>query len=135
MDRFSPEKLLGEIFWDEKSLSESNQSDFVQYSNSMIHKPFRPENQSAFVEYRDQPRISLGEESSLNGSSSQTMSKRMIGFLRKDLPEEKNKASEDERERCFRHMINERMRRQRQRDCCLALHSILPQGTKVYMSL
>ncbi|OIW20485.1 hypothetical protein TanjilG_11888 [Lupinus angustifolius] len=92
---------------------------------------FPPSNQSAFSQYRDQPRICLRAESSLNGSSSQNMNKRMIAFLKKKgLTVERNKVAECEKERCFRHMINERMRRQRQRECCLALHSILPHGTK-----
>ncbi|KAK7243173.1 hypothetical protein RIF29_37961 [Crotalaria pallida] len=133
MDRLFPEKLLGEIFFDE-SLSASNQSDhFVQYSQTMKSEPFPPPNQSAFVQYRNQPMISLREECPLNGSSSQTitMRQRMIAFLKKSLPVERNKVAEEyEKERCFRHMINERMRRQRQREGCLALHSILPRGTK-----
>jgi hypothetical protein len=55
----------------------------------------------------------------------------MVAFLRKSLPLERNKVAECERERGFKHMISERMRRQRQRQCCSNLHSVLPQGTKV----
>ncbi|KAK7393755.1 hypothetical protein VNO78_22319 [Psophocarpus tetragonolobus] len=99
MDRFFPEKLLGEIFWDDQA--------------------FPPATQSAFVQYRDLPRTS--------NSQNFNMSKRMLEFLRKSWPVER---TNNERDRGFRHMINERMRRQRQRHCCLALHSILPHGTK-----
>lgn len=125
MDHFFPEKLLDEIFWDQP-LSHTNQSNFI-----MNVEPCPSINQSAFVQYRDQPRISLGEESSLKRSSSKSMNKRMIEFLRKSCPVKRNKVAEYERERGFRHMISERMRRQRQRQYCLDLHSVLPQGTKV----
>ncbi|KAK7345947.1 hypothetical protein VNO77_16563 [Canavalia gladiata] len=123
MDRFSPEKLLGEIFWD-RPFSATSQSDSVQHSQIMKNEAFPT--QSAFVQYRDLPRINP-----LNGSNSQSMNKRMLSFLRKSCPVERNnKIAEHERDRSFRHMINERMRRQRQRQCCLALHSLLPHGTK-----
>ncbi|XP_027367396.1 transcription factor bHLH92 [Abrus precatorius] len=124
MDRFFPEKLLGEIFWDE-SLLATNQSDFLQNSQFVKDQPFLRSTQSAFVQYRELPIIN-----SPKWSNSQTMSKRMIAFLRKSLTAESNTGAEHERERCFRHMINERMRRQRQRQCCLALHALLPHGTK-----
>lgn len=121
MARFFPEKLLGEIFWDDDSLLATDQSD-----NNDPPPPPTASTQSAFVQYRDLPTINY-----LNGSNySQSMSKRMLAFLRKSFPVETNKVQENERERGFRHMINERMRRQRQRHCCLALHSILPLGTK-----
>ncbi|KAK7279315.1 hypothetical protein RJT34_24363 [Clitoria ternatea] len=109
MGGFSPEKLLGEIFWDEP-LSASN----------MQTEPFPPTTQSAFVQYRDLPGI--------NSHLKVSMSKKMLAFLGKNWPVERN---ECERDRGFRHMINERLRRHRQRQCCLALHSILPLGTKV----
>ncbi|KAJ1431599.1 Myc-type, basic helix-loop-helix [Sesbania bispinosa] len=130
MDRFFPEKLLGEIFWDEP-LSATNQSDFVQDSQITRAEHCPPPTQSAFVQYRNLPTIKFGEESSLNGSNSQAMSKRMLAFLRKNKPVvEKDNVAEHERERCFRHMINERTRRQRQRQYCLNLHSMLPHGSK-----
>ncbi|XP_020235961.1 transcription factor bHLH92 isoform X2 [Cajanus cajan] len=128
MDRFFPEKLLGEIFWDGPLLS-TGQSDSVQYSQDIKgEEAFPLATGSAFVQYRDLPRIKYP----LNGSNSQNMSKRMLAFLRKSWPVERNRVDEieNERERGFRHMINERMRRQRQRQCCLALHSMLPHGTK-----
>ncbi|RZC22712.1 Transcription factor bHLH92 isoform B, partial [Glycine soja] len=128
MDRFFPEKILGEIFWDEPFLA-TDQSDLVQYSQINKAEASPPAaTPSAFVQYRDLPR----RINSLNGSNSQIMSKKMLAFLRKSWPwpVERNNVQENERNRSFRHMINERMRRQRQRQCCLALHSILPQGTK-----
>ncbi|KAL2323775.1 hypothetical protein Fmac_028154 [Flemingia macrophylla] len=128
MDRFFPEKLLGEIFWDEPLLV-TDQSDSVHHSQDIKGKEAFPlATQSAFVHYRDLPRINY----SLNGSNSQNMSKRMLAFLRKSWPVDRKMVDEieNERERGFRHMINERMRRQRLRQCCLALHSTLPHGTK-----
>lgn len=123
MDPFFPENLLlGDVFWDEPLLSTTN---FVQTQPCPIQNP------SAFVQYRDQPKISLGKQTSLKGSNSHSMNKRMVAFLRKSLPLERNKAAEFERERGFKHMISERMRRQRQRQCCSNLHSVLPHGTKV----
>ncbi|CAJ1966966.1 unnamed protein product [Sphenostylis stenocarpa] len=125
MDRFFPEKLLGEIFWDQ-SLLATDQSDAVKNSQIIKGEAFPPATQSAFVQYRDLPR----SKNPLNGSNSESMSKRMLAFLRKSFPVERNNVEENERDRNFRHMINERMRRRRQRQCCLALHSILPHGTK-----
>jgi len=127
MDSFFPEKLLGEIFWDQ-SLLPTDQSDVVQYSHIINGETFPPATQSAFVPYRDLAR----RNNPLNGSNSESMSKRMLAFLRKSFPLERNNVQENERDRSFRHMINERTRRRRQRQCCLALHSILPHGTKVY---
>ncbi|XP_073223247.1 transcription factor bHLH92 isoform X2 [Cicer arietinum] len=125
MNHFFPEKLLGEVFFDEP-LSSTNQSNFVHAQQ----QPYSTQNPSAFVQYRDQPIISFGEESSLKGSNSNSMNKRMVAFLRKKVALERNKAVECERERGYKHMISERMRRQRQRQCCLNLHSVLPHGTK-----
>jgi hypothetical protein len=117
MDPFYPENLLGEVFFDEPLAS--NPMNFV-----MTQQPLPTQNPSAFVQYRDQPKISFLEE------NSNTMNKRMVAFLRKSLPLERNKVAECERERGFKHMISERMRRQRQRQCCSNLHSVLPHGTK-----
>ncbi|XP_024642442.1 transcription factor bHLH92 isoform X2 [Medicago truncatula] len=123
MEQFFPENLLGDVFWDEPLLP-TNQSSFV------LTQPCPTPNLSAFVQYRDQPNISFGEQSFLKGSNSNNMNKRMIAFLRKSLPLERNKVAECERERGFKHMISERMRRQRQRQCCFNLHAVLPHGTK-----
>ncbi|XP_045815050.1 transcription factor bHLH92 [Trifolium pratense] len=118
MDPFYPENLLGEVFFDEPLTS--NQSDYAMAQQ----QPCPTQNPSAFVQYRDQPKISFLEE------NSNTMNKRMVAFLKKSLPLEKNKVAECERERGFKHMISERMRRQKQRQCCSNLHSVLPKGTK-----
>ncbi|XP_028804341.1 transcription factor bHLH92-like [Neltuma alba] len=82
-------------------------------------------NRSDFVQYRELPRT----EYSQGSSDVMNMRRRMIDYLN-SCPAERGNMAEYERERGFRHMINERMRRQRQRQCCLALHSILPFGTK-----
>ncbi|XVF28691.1 hypothetical protein REPUB_Repub15cG0051700 [Reevesia pubescens] len=57
------------------------------------------------------------------------MNKKMIEFLRKSCPAT-TQTNDTEKERCFRHMMNERMRREKQKNCYLALHSMLPLGTK-----
>lgn len=125
MDPFFPENLLlGDVFWDEQPL--------LSTSNYLQTQPCPIQNPSAFVQYRDQqPKINLGKQSSLKRSNSHSMNKRMFAFLRKSLPVERSKVADCERERGFKHMISERMRRQRQRQCCLNLHSVLPHGTKV----
>lgn len=121
----------------------SNEGDFVQYSEEPEtglgqedsccintkdhgHGASPAENPSAFVQYRELPRTGHGQGS----SNAMNMRKKMIDYLTRTCPAERSNMAEYERERGFRHMINERMRRQRQRQCCLALHSILPFGTK-----
>ncbi|KOM33855.1 hypothetical protein LR48_Vigan02g000500 [Vigna angularis] len=84
MDSFFPEKLLGEIFWDQPLLP-TDQSDVVQNSHIKA-EAFPPATQSAFLQYRDLPR----RNNPLNGSNSESMSKRMLAFLRKSSPVERN---------------------------------------------
>ncbi|XVF66557.1 hypothetical protein PTKIN_Ptkin10aG0046400 [Pterospermum kingtungense] len=86
---------------------------------------------SAFVTYSDTPRIEVGLDSVSgfnNGMNSGNMNKRMIEFLRKSWITKTDETKE--KERCFRHMMNERMRREKQKQCYFALHSKLPLGTK-----
>ncbi|KAK4266092.1 hypothetical protein QN277_027063 [Acacia crassicarpa] len=121
----------------------SNEGAFVQYSeepeiglgqeNSCCintkdhgHGASPAENPSASVQYREPPRTGNGQGS----SNAMNMTTEMIDYLTRTCSAERNNMAEYERDRGFRHMINERMRRQRQRQCCLALHSILPFGTK-----
>ncbi|XP_010558851.1 PREDICTED: transcription factor bHLH92-like [Tarenaya hassleriana] len=55
--------------------------------------------------------------------------RRMADLLRRNW-EERRKAAAPARDRCRRHMINERARRDKQRQSYFALHSLLPSGTK-----
>ncbi|XVF38354.1 hypothetical protein REPUB_Repub20aG0094200 [Reevesia pubescens] len=64
-----------------------------------------------------------------NGVNSGNMNKRMIEFLRKSWPTT-TETKDTKKERCFRHMMNERMRREKQKKSYFDLHSMLPLGTK-----
>lgn len=64
------------------------------------------------------------------GLCSANMNKRVLEFARRSWPEPV-RSRELDRERGYRHMMNERMRRERQKQSYTALHSLLPQGTKV----
>ncbi|KAL4282968.1 hypothetical protein GQ457_16G029520 [Hibiscus cannabinus] len=77
---------------------------------------------SAFVPYSG---VDLG----LGGRSCGNLNKRVVGFLKKSWPAAVD-ANDGEKERSFRHMMNERMRREKQKSSYLALHSMLPHGTK-----
>ncbi|KAM7279648.1 hypothetical protein ACFE04_006782 [Oxalis oulophora] len=85
-----------------------------------------PVNASAFVPYVN------GENwSSTNVPKSGNMNKRMIEILRRNWPMNNHMVAHGEdRDRLTRHMINERMRRDREKQNYLALHSLLPLGTK-----
>ncbi|GAB4843250.1 hypothetical protein Ancab_013218 [Ancistrocladus abbreviatus] len=97
------------IFWDE---------------NETITGPVR---QSAFLPYSPyRPRERFEIEGAKRASSTR---KRLIEFLRMDW-RRKVENMKPESERCYRHMMNERMRRQRHRDSYSAIHSMLPKGTK-----
>ncbi|XP_021291329.1 transcription factor bHLH92 [Herrania umbratica] len=112
MDQLIKQLLQGEIFWYETT-------------------PAPPVRQSAFVPYPNAPRIGLGLESAgcSNGVNSGNMNKRMIEFLMKSWPTTRE-TRDTEKDRCFRHMMNERMRREKQKRSYFSLHSMLPLGTK-----
>lgn len=93
-----------------------------------------PVNQSAFVQYSSRPRSEFGPGIQSSGSSVGNMNKRMIEFLRRSWPgtgRSGNGGGEPEKERTYRHMMNERVRREKQRLSYLALQSMLPMGNKV----
>lgn len=111
MDEFFRDQFhgLGDIFWlDNEAL---------------------PVNQSAFVAYANRPRSEFPSQNAGDGSNSLSANKRMIEFLRKIQPA-KMEPPEHDGERGHRHMINERMRREREKQNYLALHSMMPPGTK-----
>ncbi|PPR91275.1 hypothetical protein GOBAR_AA29411 [Gossypium barbadense] len=104
MNELIKQLLQGEIFWYET-------------------KPTR----TAFVPYCNTPRqVEPGRN---DGGNSENMNKKMIGFLKKSWPATVE-TKDGEKERCFRHMMNERIRREKQKRSYSALHSMLPLGTK-----
>lgn len=86
-------------------------------------------NQSAFVNYENRGSSMKGP---ILGSSNRNIHKRMMEMLIKmrRIPVAGGEP-QPEIEQCQRHMISERMRRKKQKQCYLALHSLLPSGTKV----
>ncbi|MGJ2543777.1 basic helix-loop-helix domain-containing protein, partial [Salmonella enterica subsp. enterica serovar Paratyphi A] len=86
-----------------------------------------PANRSAFVRY--EAGGGFGSKSLGSGSGYGNVNKRMIEYMRRRWnPVAEGK--EYERERCRRHMINERMRREKQKNCYYSLRSHLQPGTK-----
>ncbi|CAL8989870.1 unnamed protein product [Prunus brigantina] len=108
MDQYILEALEGE-FWLNESLPVLNQRAFVPYTS-------RPITEKGL----DKPPNSIN------------MNKRMVEFLRKSWAPATARivTGEDCRERGFRHMLNERMRREKQKQSYMALHSMLPTGAK-----
>lgn len=106
-------------------------NDIFWYEAYQAFEALQPQvNQSAFVPYRDTPRNEFGAENSGNMKNCVNMKKRMVEFLRRSW-HPRNEIQEYEKERGFRHMMNERMRRERQKQNYMTLHSMLPLGTKV----
>ncbi|KAK1567523.1 hypothetical protein Q3G72_013161 [Acer saccharum] len=101
MDHFFQEQFHGDIFW---------------------YTP--PVNQSAFVPY-----VSHSDNKVKDGCNPRNSNKRMIEFLRKNWCAGVGK-QEPDRVGCQRHMFNERMRRAKERQNYMALHSLLPHRTK-----
>ncbi|GMH28501.1 hypothetical protein Nepgr_030344 [Nepenthes gracilis] len=85
-----------------------------------------PISRSAFLPYTVGCTDQIGTEGRRSGPN---LNRRIVEFLWRDWMR-KVESIKPERERCYKHMMNERKRRKKQRDCYLALHSILPQGTK-----
>ncbi|XP_019180456.1 PREDICTED: transcription factor bHLH92 isoform X2 [Ipomoea nil] len=87
-------------------------------------------NPSAFVKYVDQRVGGVGSKGDGSGSSRDgNANKRMVEFLGK-MWKPALQTMQTAQERVHRHMINERMRRERQKQSYLALHRLLPLGTK-----
>ncbi|GMN53505.1 hypothetical protein TIFTF001_022642 [Ficus carica] len=99
--------------------------DIVWYSEFLP-----PARESAFVPYRENS-VSCTNNGTCN------INKRILGFLsRSSISTTSAKTGVDqikqehEKERCFRHMMNERTRREKQKQSYMGLHSMLPTGTK-----
>ncbi|KAG2728063.1 hypothetical protein I3843_01G183000 [Carya illinoinensis] len=110
MDLFFPQDFQSDMFWSEA-----------------FEAP--PVSRSAFVAYTESPRIGFGAANSGSGPNPGNVNKRMMKFLTRSW-HPRIEIQEHEKERGFRHMMNERMRREKQRQSYMALHSMLPFGTK-----
>ncbi|KAL0376720.1 UNVERIFIED_CONTAM: hypothetical protein Scaly_0789600 [Sesamum calycinum] len=88
--------------------------------------------QSAFVRYVDQPFDGLASKSSWNGSNHRTnVNRRMIEFLKRSrVAPVLIEMVEPDEDRIHKHRIDERMRREKHKQGYLALHELLPLGTK-----
>ncbi|CAA2971368.1 transcription factor bHLH92 [Olea europaea var. sylvestris] len=88
-------------------------------------------NTSAFVSYIKQPIGELASKSHGNESNHRNLNKRMIEFLKTTSTRMRVETTiETENERNHKHMISERMRREKHKQSYLALHKLLPVGTK-----
>ncbi|KAJ6321650.1 hypothetical protein OIU77_011677 [Salix suchowensis] len=91
-----------------------------------------PVNQSAFVPYICRP-WGTGSEVGVGSSSMEVhptnMNKRMIELLKRSFTV-RTETQEPDSKRCYQHMMSERLRRQKERNGYLALHSVLPHDTK-----
>ncbi|KAJ4878248.1 Transcription factor bHLH92 [Raphanus sativus] len=116
MDNFFLDSIWQEedIFWD---LIAGDVSGNADNTVSVL-------NRSAFKSYARNT-----EQAMVSCSSSVNVNKRMLNLLRKNW-EEKKSALAPEKERCRRHMIQERTRRVNQKQSYSALHSLLPFATK-----
>lgn len=107
----------GENFWNMIAADVSGDGD----GDITVSVP----NRSAFRSYvRD-------NEQRMVSSSSVNVKRRMVNLLRKNW-EGKKIVAVPEKERCRQHMMKERTRREKQKQSYLALHSLLPFGTKVH---
>ena len=94
---------------------------------------------SAFVPYLPQPAIGSRQKNNpitattITATYSENVHKRVIEYWRKRWQEKKKPAEmgDLERERSHRHMLNERMRREKHRQSYSELHSMLPIKVKV----
>ncbi|KAM3356495.1 hypothetical protein P3S68_023209 [Capsicum galapagoense] len=88
-------------------------------------------NQSAFVSFESKLSEGFGVYSYGNVSTNhRNMNKRVMEFLKKNWIS-KNGQVKMEKEKGHKHMIKERIRREKQKQSYSALHKLLPMGTKV----
>ncbi|KAA8548753.1 hypothetical protein F0562_000437 [Nyssa sinensis] len=98
---------------------------FFQEEMFLLEAAAPPANRSDFVRYSERPI----EGFRMKISNHRNINRRMIEFLRSNR-RQVMESKRPEKERCFRHMINERIRREKQKQSYLALHSVLSPGTK-----
>ncbi|XP_010522498.1 PREDICTED: transcription factor bHLH92 isoform X1 [Tarenaya hassleriana] len=123
---FSPDLVFPEedTFWYEVVGEETNASVAKQSA-------FRPYTRNPERGSPDKP---AGGGGGTTAEAEKNLKKRMVDLMRSNW-EEKRKAAAPARERCRRHMMNERVRREKQRQSYFALHSLLPAGTKVKLTI
>ncbi|XP_058202254.1 transcription factor bHLH92 isoform X1 [Rhododendron vialii] len=88
-----------------------------------------PANRSTFIRYEVGPGGGSGGKTLGAKRNYLNVNKRMIEFMRRRW-NPVAEGGEYERERCRRHMINERMRREKQKNSYSSLRSLLPPRTK-----
>ncbi|KAJ9700559.1 hypothetical protein PVL29_006051 [Vitis rotundifolia] len=115
MDHFFDYGSQHEMFWFEYPPMNSNPPT----------QEFHSEN-SAFAPYRSQP---IPGDGGVGGSNRRNMNRRMMELLRGNWSAIRY-AGQPDRGRSYRHMLRERARRENQKQSYLALHSLLPHGTK-----
>ncbi|KAK6914033.1 Myc-type, basic helix-loop-helix (bHLH) domain [Dillenia turbinata] len=108
MDSFSEDQFEPDMFWLEESLQM---------------------NQSAFLGYAEKPIENLSSKNFIVGSNSDSMNMKMVNSVG-DNGIKQSEAMEPEKDRSHQRMINERMRREREKQNYNALHSLLPPKTK-----
>ncbi|XP_073026805.1 transcription factor bHLH92-like isoform X1 [Primulina eburnea] len=88
--------------------------------------------QSAFSSYTNEPIVGFASKSVANGSGRENVNKRMIQFLKKSWTTRGRTATTGgmERGRGKKHVIGERLRREKHKRFYGALHKLLPPGTK-----
>ncbi|KAL0457083.1 UNVERIFIED_CONTAM: hypothetical protein Slati_1047500 [Sesamum latifolium] len=89
--------------------------------------------QSAFVRYADQPFEALASRCSWKGSNHRiNVNRRMIEFLKRSqvAPAVLIEVIEPDKDRIHKHRMDERMRREKHKQGYVALHELLPFGTK-----
>nr|BAF30984.1 basic helix-loop-helix protein [Nicotiana tabacum] len=105
--------------------SQTNNGEVLWFENEAFLM-----NQSAFASFRNQSIEGFGVSGYGNVSANhRNMNKRMMEFLKKSwIP--KIGEVKMEREKVHKHMIKERIRREKQKQSYLDLHKLLPMGTK-----
>lgn len=108
--------------------------EVLWFDDCVLPTPAVNHRTSAFVDYSGRTLEGFGSQGRGNnrGANEQNVHKRMIEFLKRRWESVKMvDPMEAERERNHKHMINERMRRVKQKQNLQDLHKLLPQGTKV----
>lgn len=89
-------------------------------------------NQSAFVSLGSKSIAGFGVSSCGNVSMNhRNMNKKMMEFLKKNWSPKNRQGMKMDREKVHKHMIKERVRREKLKQTYLDLYKLLPMGTKV----
>lgn len=101
------------------------ETDFTWVEEVLLAQP------SAFVSYSQH---TLDETPAFENNKI-NIKKRMTEFLINNTAATMQRNDFSEKERCGQHVMNERMRREKQRHGYMRLHSMLPSQTKVCVSV